>query len=155
MPRPRTPDVCRRCTSALTDVNWAPGNRARHSKLCRACDTAQTRARQKAKPEYYREASKASLEKLRHEILLAYGHQCVCCGEVEEAFLTLDHTQNDGAAHRRSFHGTQRTSAYVWREARRLGFPRDRFQLLCWNCNWAKHARGICPHQTHEVKEAI
>jgi hypothetical protein len=28
------------------------------------------------------------------------------------------------------------------------GYPKDNFQLLCMNCNFAKGHRGECPHQT-------
>lgn len=30
-----------------------------------------------------------------------YGAVCKCCGETEPAFLTIDHINNDGAAHRK------------------------------------------------------
>lgn len=30
------------------------------------------------------------------------------------------------------------------------GFPKDRYQCLCMNCNAAKYYRGICPHQINK-----
>jgi predicted HNH restriction endonuclease len=33
---------------------------------------------------------------------------------------------------------------------KRQGFPKDEFQLLCSNCNQAKHRYGQCPHHTLE-----
>jgi hypothetical protein len=27
------------------------------------------------------------------------------------------------------------------------GYPKDRYQLLCHNCNMAKGFYGLCPHQ--------
>lgn len=80
---------------------------------------------------------------LRDEILSAYGNKCACCGERESIFLALDHVKNDGALHRRSLNGK---SQAVYRDVKRRGFPKDAFQLLCHNCNWAKKLLGYCVH---------
>ncbi len=90
--------------------------------------------------------------KLRLECLAAYGNACACCGEVSEPMLTIDHTNNDGAAHRRSLRGGESQAGagntfYPWLRAN--GFPAG-FQILCWNCNWAKSRNGgRCPHQVN------
>lgn len=80
-------------------------------------------------------------QKMREAILNAYGHRCVCCGETEEAFLTLEHVNGDGAAHRK-LHGVNKVYADVIAE----GFP-DKYTLLCWNCNCAKRNGKHCPHE--------
>lgn len=94
-----------------------------------------------ANPGRSREHSRAADAKLRSEVLAAYGGHCECCGEQEQAFLTLDHVNGGGTQHRRRVHGK------VYAELRRLGFPRDGYRLLCWNCNWAHRLTGSCPHQ--------
>lgn len=66
----------------------------------------------------------------------------VCCGETEEAFLQIDHINNDGAAHRRQL---KEASIYKW--LRKHKYPIG-FQLLCANCNFAKGKNGRCPHET-------
>jgi hypothetical protein len=82
--------------------------------------------------------------KLRAEMLAAYGAKCACCGESEAVFLDLDHVFNDGAAHRREV-GNQ---AQVMLQLRASGWPRERFQLLCCNCNQGKARNGgRCPHE--------
>ncbi len=84
--------------------------------------------------------------KLRIEVLLAYGNKCVCCGEKGIYFLELDHINNDGAEHRRELKtgGAGATYKYV----KKHNFPKDRFQLLCANCNQGKRRNGgICPHK--------
>jgi hypothetical protein len=93
-------------------------------------------------------SNKAGNDAMRQEVLLAYGHHCACpgCEVIEAEFLTLDHSNNDGAEERKAtqlFGGIQ-----FYRHVRKLGFPQDRYQLLCWNCNLAKHIYGQCPHQT-------
>jgi hypothetical protein len=76
--------------------------------------------------------------KLRTACFDFYGWKCVCCGESESAFLTIDHIDNSGAEDRRN--NGQNTYANL----KRSGFPNG-FQTLCFNCNWAK-SHGGCPH---------
>ena len=60
-------------------------------------------------------------------------------------FLSIDHINNDGATHRKDnrFRGP---NIYSWLKAH--NYPKDRFQVLCYNCNLAKaHCGGICPHK--------
>ena len=79
------------------------------------------------------------------EVLNAYGNQCACCGEAERCFLTIDHVNRDGAAERRI---KWQTGNKLYRELRRQGFPQDRYQLLCYNCNLGRERNaGVCPHQ--------
>jgi hypothetical protein len=84
--------------------------------------------------------NKANWQKVKTEVVAAYGGKCGCCGEDNLVFLTIDHVNNDGAAHRRE---VGRSGIYFW--LRRKGYP-EGFQVLCWNCNMAK-ALGGCPHQ--------
>lgn len=77
---------------------------------------------------------------LRRRVVETLGGKCACCQETTPAFLTLDHVQNDGAAVRH----LQRHLIYRMVEAE--GYPKDRYQILCWNCNAAKGMLGACPH---------
>lgn len=83
---------------------------------------------------------------LRLEVIAAYGGKCRCCGEAEPKFLELDHTNGDGAAHRKMI---GRGSAACYRWLKKKGFPREGFQLLCANCNQGRIRNGgVCPHRT-------
>lgn len=76
---------------------------------------------------------------------LAYkklGDKCICCGESNRVFLSIDHVQDDGYIHRTK-HGRRTTAIYV--EIAR-GKETHIYQLLCMNCNWAKRY-GDCPHK--------
>lgn len=86
---------------------------------------------------------------LRRKVLLAYGHECVCCKINEPVFLALDHVNDDGAAHRKVL--KSRSSDAVFRDVKKQGYPKDAYQLLCFNCNEAKRY-GVCPHQVKEGK---
>jgi RecB family exonuclease len=91
--------------------------------------------------EHSRNNMKRYSKQIRQRVLDHYGRICACCGETREAFLAIDHVDNDGAEHRRKIGGGG-NAIYLWLE--KNGFP-DRFQTLCQNCNWAK-SRGGCPH---------
>jgi hypothetical protein len=94
---------------------------------------------------------KKSKGKLRDLVISHYGgYKCVCCGETEKLFLTLDHINDDGAAHRRSINPSaprQATSERLCSWLRDNNFPPG-FQVLCFNCNIGKHRNGVCPHQS-------
>lgn len=82
---------------------------------------------------------------LRHEVLMAYGGRCACCGEKNEKFLTLDHVNNDGAEQRRK--RGYRGGSQLMLALRRQNYPAD-IQVLCWNCNSGRgYNGGICPHK--------
>jgi len=86
----------------------------------------------------------ASRARLKAEVIAAYGGACACCGECRPQFLAIDHIYGDGKQDRRGRGiGSQ---FYAWLRA--SGFPRDRYQLLCHNCNFAKGHRGECPHRS-------
>lgn len=80
---------------------------------------------------------------LKREVMDAYGGAwCHCCGETHLIFLALDHVEDDGAERRRA---GEPQGKRLWRALRDQGYPAG-FQVLCFNCNWAK-SRGGCPHQ--------
>lgn len=79
--------------------------------------------------------------KLRKRVFEHYGAKCTCCGESTFEFLSIDHTNNDGAKHRKVIGN----SIYRW--LIKHNFPKEGFQILCFNCNMAKEFFGICPHK--------
>jgi len=109
-----------------------PGRNAELTAIWRANNLDRARA-----------AQRACNRKLKDAAYAAYGgYRCKCCGETLEAFLSLDHVNNDGAAHRKQ---TDRRKLYKWLQ--REGYPPG-FQVLCMNCNFGKARNGgVCPHQ--------
>lgn len=130
---PDTP--CSRCKGPRDKPHAA------YCKLCRAEYANERNARRS--PEERSRREKKWGDALRDQVFRAYGDCCACCGETERVFLTLDHIFNDGHMERGKGRGGGRATYHL---VRRLGFPKDRYQLLCRNCNWAKHANGFCPH---------
>lgn len=98
-------------------------------------------------PQYSRNARK----RVRQETFAAYGGMCVCCGEQILGFLTIDHIFDDGAKHREEIglKGKSGTPLYRWLRSQK--FPKDRYQILCFNCNCGRARNGgICPHQENK-----
>ena len=62
------------------------------------------------------------------------GGKCVCCGENDPMYLQIDHVNNDGHLDKKQ--GDNRRSIDKY-----LELP-EKFQLLCANCNHAKHKNG-------------
>ena len=84
---------------------------------------------------------KAFITRARKAVFDHYGCICVCCGEANEVFLSMDHIEGGGGKHRKNI-----MSGNTYRWIQRNNFP-SYFQVLCFNCNWAKYINGICPHQ--------
>jgi hypothetical protein len=88
-------------------------------------------------------------KKIKALIIKEYGGKCVCkhgkkiCGEKRTpAFLTIDHINGKGNEHRRKLK-RYGSSMYYW--LKQNNFPKDEFQLLCCNCNFAKSQYKKCP----------
>lgn len=73
-----------------------------------------------------------------------YGNKCVCCGEKEIEFLSMDHVNGNGNEHRRSISKSAKILPYSWIIKNK--FP-SILQILCMNCNFAKGKLGYCPHE--------
>ena len=94
------------------------------------------------------ESSRKKRIEIRDKVFAAYGgYKCVCCGETEPTFLTLDHINNDGGEFRRKELGRRTMAGYhTYRWLIRNGYP-DTVQVMCMNCQHGKLMNdGICPH---------
>ena len=72
-----------------------------------------------------------------------YGRGCLRCGINDPDVLTIDHTNQDGAAHRIKFGYNSKGSAGLYRWLVKNKFP-EGFRVLCFNCNnkaWLQFAR--------------
>lgn len=77
------------------------------------------------------------------------GYRCVCCGEATIEFLSLDHVNGGGNAHRMSLSGTKSGGGRIYLWLKRNGYPPG-YQVLCMNCNFGRSMNGgVCPHVTN------
>lgn len=135
--------VCSTCSRV--DLRKKKYHRLRQSGCCVNCGV-QKEDKKALCPDCCSEFSKnarAFNRKRKQQALDAYGRICQCCGEDNIEFLTIDHIDGGGSAHRR-ITGGGGSRTYNW--LRCNGYPAG-YQVLCMNCNMAKGAYGYCPHQ--------
>jgi len=94
--------------------------------------------------EAHKQRQKRYRERVRKDVLSAYGDKCNCCGEINIEFLTLDHINGKGNQHRKEIGN----SVYRWIEQN--NYPPG-FQVLCMNCNFSLGVRGYCPHKPKTI----
>ena len=93
------------------------------------------------KSQAFRDLVNSRHADLKLEVLSYYGpnEELGCCWPNCETkdidILTIDHVNNDGAAHRKRVKGMTSYRLYGWIKAQ--GFP-EGFQTLCWNHQWKK-----------------
>jgi hypothetical protein len=78
---------------------------------------------------------------LKKETFVAYGGACLGCGEKELCCLSIDHIFDDGAKERGK-KGYRFGGSPFYLQLRQKGFPKDRYQLLCHNCQFRKRTYG-------------
>lgn len=77
-------------------------------------------------------------DKLRAEMIEAFGGKCLHCGEVDPIVLVLDHINDDPGPEYAECGTSARGGYWLYRKLKEQGWPKDRFQLLCCNCNMRK-----------------
>lgn len=160
---------CENCKEIRPSTNFRPSSyiladgtkKAARRPICRSCERDSRLARgqcnncvrPKVEGRNYCEKCLKQVRDLtrnrgkadRQKCLEHYGRKCSYCLQTIEIFLTIDHINNDGAEHRRSMtsnkesRGRAGSTIYAW--LRRNDFP-EGFQILCYNCNIAKHHHG-------------
>ena len=131
--------LCSRCGLSPREYEYNP--------WCKACLQAS------GKLDYQRHrlqrlaAAKRRREELKTLVFDVYGGAaCKCCGETQRAFLCIDHIHGGGLKHLKSI-GRKAGAGSFYNWLKKNNFPSG-FQVLCFNCNMAKHTQGKCPHQT-------
>lgn len=166
----------KKCTLCEKEKNINEFFKAKRQKsgyhsACKKCHTLGVKRWREANPKKWQQISnaysKANWRKYVGQVsewrrgntlrlkLDVYSHyckgniRCTCCEEKQIMFLSLDHINNDGAAHKKELFGKSRrgggTQLYQW--AIKNNYPSN-LQVLCMNCNHGKRLnKGICPHK--------
>jgi hypothetical protein len=144
---------CSACRRAYKQA-WARG-RYQTNEAVRESNRRRSRERHQVLREEINPRLRAHARR-RHlmrklEALRRYGESCRCCGERDYRVLTLDHSNGDGAAHRREL-GVSGGAPFLI-ALDRLGWPDVAgLRTLCANCHMAHDLWGCCPH--HEQRLA-
>lgn len=128
--------------------------------MCRPCYNQHRKAHYRSNPETLQKmrdqqnrshqkhkaarnaATAESRRRLKVRVLTALGGKCACCGELTPEFLTLDHINGGGRKHREEVGHTHK----LYRAVEKEGCPKDKYRVLCWNCNASIGLWGSCPH---------
>lgn len=140
------------CIDCLTQLNEDNTNKYSfdHSKyLCKLCEKQRAQKKYECRKELIREQQRVYDLSVKLKVIEAYGGKCTCCGEATLEFLTIDHINNDGAEDRRQ--NGKKSGGKLYRWLIKNGFPKENYQVLCYNCNCAKGFFGYCPHNKPEV----
>lgn len=86
---------------------------------------------------------------LKEQIFEAYGHACACCGETRKEFLCVDHINGGGSKDRKG------NPQGVYVRIRQQGFPKDKYRLMCHNCNMSLGFYGYCPHHPEITRPVL
>lgn len=79
------------------------------------------------------------------EFVLEYGGKCVCCGEKGIEFLTIEHIKNSG----NELHYANGTTSMInYLKANK--WPKDKYTVLCFNCNLSIKDGVPCMHNKKE-----
>lgn len=106
----------------------------REREIKRSCD------KRKKNKDWHNANYRRFHAKLKKEVFEAYGNKCTLCGYSNQDCLVIDHTHNDGNIERKNSNRND-----LWIRLRRENYPKDRYQLLCRNCNWKKFILSIPP----------
>jgi len=140
--------VCVKCQRECEEEAF-PMKRGKRAGVCHDCRNAYNRAYYQTyerRKELSKSWNRAANQRRRHEVFRHYGLACAVCGEDDFDVLTIDHINNDGAAHRRAIarmsgtRGPGGSRIYCW--LKKNSFPPG-FQTLCQNCNVAKHKNKL------------
>lgn len=77
-------------------------------------------------------------DRIKLEMVEAYGGKCKRCGNDNPVVLILDHINDDAHIERELYGANARGGHKHYHRLKAQGWPQDRFQLLCANCNMVK-----------------
>ena len=100
--------------------------------------------------DHKREQNRLYMRRYRLQILSHYSPtdppSCNCCGETIYEFLSIDHINGGGTAHRKAL-----GSKFIYSYLIQNGYPTG-YQVLCHNCNQAKGFYKECPHKARQFE---
>jgi hypothetical protein len=137
-------DICKICANNY-NRKYQQNNREKRKKYQNKW-YQQNKNRSSLKNEKKRNREKEQYKNLRQDVINGYGAVCKLCNENNIEFLAIDHINNDGAYDRKN----GLVGSALYRRLRKLNFPKDRYQLLCHNCNHLKELQRI--HKDNNLK---
>lgn len=154
--------ICSRCEQEkdLSNFHKSKNQSRGIVSFCKDCNIKRDIERKPKKKlnsrEYYlnhKSKIKDKYNNIRNTVIDYYGRFCVCCGDNRSEFLTIEHKNRSGKEHRIKY----KNQTAVYKDIIKQGFPKDKFEILCYNCNLSKGVRreDLCYHQKHFIEEIL
>lgn len=143
--------ICKDCLIDLTIDNIHQYDIDAAQYVCKSCRKQRDKKRYESRKELIREQQREYDLSIKMKVIEGYGGKCSCpgCNIDTLEFLTIDHINNDGAEDRRQ--NGKKSGGKLYRWLIKNNFPKDKYQLLCYNCNCAKGFFGYCPHDKPDI----
>ena len=124
--------ICIKCGVILTNENWGLTRQKVSHYICMYCRKKQRKEHNENTPGY--QDKQMGVDRNRKKlVIMAYGNKCAICNEDEYEKLTIDHIQNNGNIHRKRMKSTIYNLLY------KEPLQKDKYQILCYNCNCSKN----------------
>ncbi len=143
--------LCSFCHIKLSSNNMFHFNIKFNHSICDGCILLHSRKNNNNSISKRARSSKNDTFKTKMNIIENYGGECVCCGESEAYFLGIDHIYGGGGEERKC--GMYGINFYRWLIKNK--YPKNKYQLLCFNCNMSKGSGDKCCHDTMKNKDGI
>lgn len=140
---------CKDCLITLDTNNSNEYDISVAQYVCKTCRKLRDQKRYEKRKEIIREKQRLYDLSVKMKVIQAYGEKCVCCGEETLEFLTIDHINNNGAEDRKN--NGNKTGGKLYRWLIKNNFPKEEYQILCFNCNYSKGFFGYCPHNKPDI----
>lgn len=143
---------CNRCGKEKEITEFYKNRSMKDGRLgqCKVCKDAYDKDRQMTWGREKRLMNqKRYKQRERLKVIIALGEKCECCGETNYEFLQVDHINGGGRKHRIA------TNQDVYRDIIKQGIPKDKFRILCANCNFSLGMYGHCPHNNKEKSNEL
>jgi hypothetical protein len=105
--------------------------------LCGSCNLKKEIERRRARGSQTWERNQLA----KMDVLNRYGAVCICCSESDPDKLVMDHINSGGSKEKKSYPSR---NVYLFLKGKEP--DRNKFQVLCQNCNQAKAFLGQCSH---------
>jgi hypothetical protein len=115
--------------------------------LCHNCNQSESISKRKKDSDKNITIKRRSIynrnkyRRYRDIVLNHYCKKCVCCNEVNENKLSIDHIHGNGKRHIKSIGSPHKLCKWIIEN----NFPNS-FRILCHNCNFSYGHYGYCPH---------
>lgn len=129
--------ICIECLVELTTDNTYAYDINASQYICSKCRKLRDKQKYINKKEIIREQQRIYDLKLKIKIIEAYGNKCICCNEKSIEFLTIYSSGKKT---------DKKSGGKLYRWLIKNNFPKDKYQLLCYNCNSSNSLFGYCPH---------